>query len=107
MNFAKEKVIALVAEELSAANAAHCQFHSLHEGYAVLREEVDECQDEQDEMLLHANGLWQAVKRDRYDLAAAELKAIESTAIRLAAEAIQVAAMARKAMETVPESENK
>lgn len=31
-----------VAEELSAAIAAHPPFHSAHEGYAVILEELDE-----------------------------------------------------------------
>lgn len=98
MSFSKNLVTSLVAEELRAANASHRQFHSLHEGYAVLREEVDECQVEYDKMILHTNDLWQAVKHDDNKVAAEKLKLIEARAIQLAAEAIQAAAMARKAM---------
>ena len=105
MSFSKNLVTSLVAEELRAANASHRQFHSMHEGYAVLREEVDECQDEHDAMILHTNDLWQAVKHDDNTVAAEKLKLIEATAIQLAAEAVQVAAMARKAM-TVATTEN-
>lgn len=98
MNTTYGRIITSVEEELRAANAVHCQFHSMHEGYAVLREEVDECQDEHDKMILHTNDLWQAVKHDDNTVAAEKLKLIEATAIQLAAEAVQVAAMARKAM---------
>lgn len=98
MSFSKNLVTSLVAEELRAANASHRQFHSMHEGYAVLREEVDECQDEYDKMILNVNDLWQAVKHDDSVVAMEKLKMIEATAIQLAAEAIQAAAMARKAM---------
>ena len=97
MSFSKNLVTSLVAEELRAANASHRQFHSMHEGYAVLREEVDECQDEYDKMILNVNDLWQAVKHDDSVVAMEKLKMIEATAIQLAAEAIQAAAMARKA----------
>lgn len=35
-----------VTEELQRANAQHKAYHSLHEGYAVLLEEVDELWEE-------------------------------------------------------------
>ena len=76
MSLSKNLVTSLVVEELHAANAVHCQFHSMHEGYAVLREEVDECQDEHDAMILHTNDLWQAVKHDDNKVAAEKLKLI-------------------------------
>jgi len=56
----------LVLDELARAQAKFPAFHSGHEGYAVVREELDE--------------LWEAVKRD--------------DSLHAAAEAVQVAAMA-------------
>lgn len=38
----KQKFPQLVKAELAAARAGHDPIHSLHEGYAVLLEEVDE-----------------------------------------------------------------
>ena len=46
MNIAKEHVVGLVAMELQHAKENHEDFHSLHEGYAVMLEEIDECRDE-------------------------------------------------------------
>ena len=64
---AQSAVVSLVLEELSRARTKFpAGFHSGHEGYAVIQEELDE--------------LWQDVKRDR--------------AFEAACEAIQVAAMA-------------
>lgn len=59
--------IRLIIEEFHRATAANGEFHSRHEGYAVLHEEVDE--------------LWDAVKRNLPDN-------------RLKEEATQVGAMA-------------
>ena len=42
MNIAKEHVVGLVAMELQYAKENHEDFHSLHESYAVLLEEVEE-----------------------------------------------------------------
>lgn len=99
MNVAKEHVVGLVSMELQHAKENHEDFHSLHEGYAVLLEEVEECRDELQAVLLHTSALWDAVKEDDGDTALRELGCIEDAAIRMASEAIQVAAMAQKAKE--------
>ena len=97
MNIAKEHVVGLVSMELQHAKENHEDFHSLHEGYAVMLEEIEECQDELQAVLSRANDLWETVKDDDAAGAKANMDEIEEAAIRLASEAIQVAAMARKA----------
>ena len=99
MNIAKEHVVGLVSMELQHAKENHEDFHSLHEGYAVMLEEVDECRDEFQIIQSHVSDLWQTVKDDNAAGAKMEMDEIEEAAIRLASEAIQVAAMARKAKE--------
>ncbi len=42
----KQRVIELVSNELDSANEKFPMFNSSHEGYAVLKEEVDELWDE-------------------------------------------------------------
>lgn len=44
MNVIENDVRALVDKELTAANERFPQFHSAHEGYAVILEEVEECE---------------------------------------------------------------
>lgn len=68
---------ALVAEELHQARAANPPFHNLHEGYAVLLEEVDE--------------LWDEIKKKR---------AVRSPA-KLTEEVVQIAAMCQRLYEDV------
>lgn len=98
MNATKAQLPALVEEELRCAKENHEDFHSLHEGYAVMLEEIEECQDELRAIQQHTSDLWCSVKDDSVDNAAVEITKIELAAVNLAAEAIQVAAMARKAM---------
>ena len=66
-----DEAMSMVRQELERAQAAHPAFHSGHEGYAVVREEVDE--------------LWDAVKASKTYTHYDEV---------VGREAIQVAAMA-------------
>lgn len=105
MNAVIDKIEPLVAEELEAANAIHSAFHSLHEGWAVLKEEVEEADHELGAVIDCMSGLWHWVKNDQAELARAAARKIEAAAIRQAAEAIQVAAMARKFIASVSGSD--
>lgn len=96
MNAVIDKLPALVEEELESANSLHTVFHSHHEGWAVLKEEVEEAHDELIDAELQLLNMWRALKADDDVEAQSAARKIEWRAIRLAAEAIQVAAMARK-----------
>ena len=41
-----EKIKELVQQELNEANEIHPQFHSDHEAWAVIKEELEECEEE-------------------------------------------------------------
>ena len=100
MNAAEPELRKLVDLELEAANRENPPFHSPHEGYAVILEEVEEVRDE----LYNINGgmtrLWGAVKTNDAIAMGDEACDIENHAVHLAAEALQVAAMARKFRQT-------
>ena len=96
MNAVKDKLIALVGEELEAANAIYPPFRSTHEGYAVLLEEVEEVKEALDFVDFDRGLLWEYIRQDAHDKAMRNAQDIEKQAVHLAAEAIQVAAMARK-----------
>ncbi len=99
MNAVMKQVEELVSVELESARVEHEAFHSLHEGYAVLLEEIEESRDELQAVTAHTSALWRCVKDDNALCAKLALVEIEDAAVCLAAEAIQVAAMARKAKE--------
>ena len=96
MNKVINKLPALVDEELAAANAINGPFHSLHEGWAVLLEEVEEAAQEMDAVRHLTQTAWESVKLDSAANVYYHAKDAEKRAVYLAAEAIQVAAMARK-----------
>lgn len=97
----------LIENELDFASEEHgATFASLHEGAAVLCEEVDEVALEYHDMARNYNMLWSSVKEDDEKTARERAEDIASFAERLACEAIQVAAMALKFVDTVEEGED-
>ena len=96
MNKVKDKLPALVEEELAAAMEEHPLFASAHEGYAVLLEEAEEAEKELQDVRLHLSRLWNGAKIDYEGYVADAAIYVKCAAINLAAEAIQVAAMAQK-----------
>ena len=92
----KKKVEELIKEELEAACDNWPMFASLHEGYAVLQEEIEEAISELDKIEVYADCMWDSVKLNQ-DMAAIRLsKKIKKHAENLISEAVQVAAMAEK-----------
>ena len=97
----------LIENELDFARDEHGEtFASLHEGAAVLYEELEEAKDEILEARSFYCRLWEAVKEDDSKAAREFVEEIASHAERLACEAIQVAAMALKFVDTVEEGED-
>ena len=93
-----DKVQELVAFELARANTIHPpKFNSMHEAYAVILEEYEELADEFEKLESPMGGLWNSIKGDVFERATSWTKIIEKRAELIAAEAIQVSAMCRKA----------
>lgn len=97
MDAIRPDVERLVRKELKSANEKFGMFHSQHEGYAIILEEFEEAHDDLIDLELEIKRLWNCVKCDITDeelyrnLVATKIKAVS-----LAVEAIQVAAMAQK-----------
>lgn len=97
----------LIANELDLARDEHGEtFASMHEGAAVLFEEVQEAQDEDGSIHILIPLFWEAVKNEDSNRARMFAEELASHAERLACEAIQVAAMALKFVDTVEEGDN-
>lgn len=92
----------LVKKELLEANKKFPLFHSPHEGAAVIKEEIEEAEEELREVKELYMFLWKCVKEN--NPVGCE-RGIYDHAIGLAVEAIQIAAMAQKFINSQKERE--
>nr|DAD83833.1 MAG TPA: hypothetical protein [Myoviridae sp. ctJfU3] len=93
----KRDIYGLIDKELEAANKKFPLFNSTHEAFAVILEEAVEAKEEAEKLDIYMNNFWNGA-RENHDPETLwkELTDIYTTAINLAVEAIQTAAMARK-----------
>ena len=91
---------AVVNKELIEANKKYPHFSSLHEGYGVILEEVEETEAELQEVRKYLGYAWQMIKDNNTKLAISHVCRLKSAAKALMAEACQVAAMAQKILDS-------
>lgn len=101
MNAVKEDVIQLVDKELKSANEKFPLFHSAHEGYAVIKEELEESEEQVEWCKEKFGCLWEGVKDDFATYTKQEAKYLKEFAIDAVCELIQVAAMAQKFIDSM------
>ena len=101
MNAVKSDVEKLVQKELESANQKFPMFRSDHEGAAVIFEELQETEIEFQRTEDRFKDIWSFTKNNSYS---EELVSdLKYCAISLACEAIQVAAMAQKFIDSKKE----
>ena len=105
MNAVKSDVEKLVQKELKSANQRFPMFRSDHKGAAVVFEEIEECKQEIENLEIQFESLWIHVKADN-KMSVITSARLKLTAANLACEAIQVAAMAQKFIDSQKEREN-
>lgn len=86
----------LVDKELKEANKKYPLFHSDHEAWAVIKEEIEECEEDIRKMEMVLSYFWSNTKRDKNSDNLIE--GMKNIAMHAAAEAIQVAAMCDKTL---------
>lgn len=97
MDEVKQKIYELTETELKAANEKFPLFASSHEAYAVIFEEFDEAREELETVEYSLDKFWTEVKENASsEIKNKRLTRIYENAVKLAVEAIQTAAMARK-----------
>lgn len=104
MDAVKQDVEKLVQKELESANKKFPMFHSDHEGYAVLKEEVEEAETDLMNIKDVLSVLWRYIKRNVEVPKKRQAELVKMCAIELAVEAIQVAAMAQKFIDSKQET---
>ena len=97
-----ESVKGLVREELTRVTAQHgSDYHSLHEAYAVMLEELEEAEHELQSLKFDTSAVWNGTKRDNYHTARTAANSALIHAMFAACESIQVAAVATKVLKTI------
>jgi len=91
-----EKVKVLATEELKNANKKFPMFSSTHEGWAVISEEFQESSEELGYVKRELEIIWNYIRSNDKNYVTSHIKSLQIDALNLAAEAIQVAAMAQK-----------
>lgn len=104
MNVVSDQVKELVKREYRQAKKDHKPIASLHEGYAVLLEEVEEAQEVCNFLKEYTELFWQNIRHSEY--AEYNVKSIFDVAIDTACEAIQVAAVCRRIIDYLSKEEN-
>ncbi len=95
----KESMEQVAVEELQRANAAFPLFNSKHEGYAVIKEELEETREAMETLEESVAALWDKVRGKDIPPFIVNFSTTEemyNQALAVAAEAIQTAAMILK-----------
>ena len=106
MNVVTNEVMELVNKEYEAAKAANGPLASLHEGYAVLLEEMEETQEACKRTTDYTSFLWDHIRRNNPEYARYTVDDISERAIHTACEAIQVAAVCKRITDHLEGREN-
>lgn len=86
------------AETSSAVKNYGAEYHSNHESYAVLKEEIDEVRDEEIKMKNEFFRTWDSIRTDNDFRFKRQVGNIKEHAEKLALEAVQVVAVCNKIM---------
>ena len=100
MNVSNLEILYAVEAELTSANEKHPPFASLHEAYAVIKEELEEAEEELVLAKRVLNYAWHSIRCDDVDMALENIDYVRECAEQLAMEACQVAAMCIKAVQS-------
>lgn len=99
MTVCNKKIDEAINMELEAALEKHGPYNSDAERYGVMLEELEEARDELHDAETLLKLMWQQTKRDNHKLADECAARVGFAAEKLAREACQLAATARKAVE--------
>lgn len=106
MNVVKEHVKFLVNKEYEAVNETHKPIASMHEGYAVLLEEIEEVCEACEELKRRNNDFWYEIRTNHDEYLKSAVAKMLETSVEVACEAIQVAAVCRRILDRYEEENN-
>lgn len=89
----------MAKEEYERANSSHGPIAFAHEGWALVKEELEETQEELDDVEGYIAGMWDNIRLDDLPEAKSKATLAWAAAIRCACEAVQVAAVCYRFMD--------
>lgn len=104
MKIIKQSIIAAAAKEEKIATEKWGKFNSTHEGYAIIKEEIEEAPEEIRLIKIAEEKAWARVKKNCETKS--KIKQIRTHAINCAAELVQVIAVCDKYQNSIDEKEN-
>lgn len=101
---------AIAAETANAKSKWGDMYHSEHEAWAVLTEEIEEANEALVKIVTIQRVLWNFVRKAKIEekdikYIKDHLNYLQDHAQELATEAVQIAAVAKKYLDTIPEAE--
>lgn len=105
MDAVRKDVELLIQKEIESANKMFPLFSSRHEACAVIVEEIQEVEDELEKVNKTFKFIWNITKNDSYG--EHEVFRLKNSAVSMAVEAIQVAAMAQKFIDSEKQKTDK
>lgn len=107
-NRAEKKLFKAIEDELENASITYgALYHSSHEGFAILLEEIEEMESEKKAFDILKIMLWNAIKKNSFDLQYKDLIKMEICAFKMLKENLQVCAVIEKFKKTLENLEEK
>ena len=100
MNVVHEEVEKLVDKELAAATERFGLHHSWYEKYAVMLDELQELREEVDLTDEEIGAMWYGIRKNYPEYSEERIHYVYEHAVKAACEAILVATMAKKEIES-------
>lgn len=99
---ATDRINKAVLDEFRKITKEHgMEYHTTHEGYGVLLEEVQECKEEAARIEKQLENLWTMIRNDKVNFMWNQIENVKQAALSCAEEAVQVAAVCVKFQDTI------
>jgi hypothetical protein len=95
----RQMIESFITEELQTARKKHKPMNSTHEAYGVIKEEVEELEEEIAKAKGFFDKMWVATRKDDRNLVIGGAEYMYYASVRAVGEALQMAAMARRCFE--------
>jgi hypothetical protein len=84
----------LIKQELFDAELKYPDYHSFHEGYAVLKEEVEELHEEVNYLVCKMNDYWRHIRQNKVD--SNDIDTMKKVVINILKEAVQIGSILKR-----------